>query len=279
MMRWEKEVSLLASMTAASFWAGSPTSTASLGAGVEGAVHDVRPVDEVLQRAGVEPEAALGDGGDQLGAGLEAGIEELFVAVPAPEVGLVLGSQEGAVVVVEPPGQPLVVGVLEVHDGVLVPLEEVVGKGLVGLVGHAEQPETGPGVDPGGVEAHEDGGRAGAVEAVVMIEDVTVHAFSIRRDPIRSSRSRVRQAGPRRPAPLPNGIVPGWEMQASSTRVIPSKQALFPGPAPSAPPVMSRESRSRLRVVVPWLPGRGGPAGGPPRRPATRPKEMGPWSG
>ena len=204
MMRWEKEVSLLASMTAASFWAVRRPRPPP-GAGVEGAVHDVRPVDEVLQHAGVEPEAAAGDGGDQLGAGLEAGIEELFVAVPAPEVGLVLGSQEGAVMMVEPPGQPLVVGVLEVHDGVLVPLEEVVGKGLVGLVGHAEQPETGPGVDPGGVEAHEDGGRAGAVEAVVMIENVADHAFSIRRDPVRSSPGRGRQAGP---AGLPKGIGP-----------------------------------------------------------------------
>ena len=52
---------------------------------------------------------------------LKLGIEELSVAVPAPEVGLVLGSQKGAVMMVEPPGQPLVVGVLEVHDGVLGP--------------------------------------------------------------------------------------------------------------------------------------------------------------
>ena len=48
----------------------------------------------VFQHPGVEPEAALADGGDHLGAGLVAGIVEHSVAVPAPEVGFVLGSQE-----------------------------------------------------------------------------------------------------------------------------------------------------------------------------------------
>ena len=65
-------------------------------------------------------------------------------------------------------------------------------------------------------------------------------------------------------------------MQASSTRVIPAKQALSPGPAPSAPPVMSRESRGQAPTYgYHGCRGAVGLLAGPPRRPATRPKEMG----
>ena len=198
-----------------------------------------------------------------LGAGLVAGIVEHPVAVPAAEVGLVLGSQKGAGVVVEPPGQPLVAGVLEVHDDVLVSAEEVVGKGLAGLVGHAEQAETGARLDPGEVEAHEDGGRAGAVEAVVVIEDVAVHAASARLGP-------VRRAG------LPPAGNAGWLYQSHplQTSTFPALSRGFPGarhPARGRPCRRSGAVECRQDYRTLPRPCRGNPCGCPvvPVHPAT----------
>ena len=86
------------------------------GGGVESAVDDVGPVDEVGEGGGVEAEVGLGDVGDVGGAGGVGGVNEFgelggreWLAgggeLGAVEVSAVSGSEEGGEVVVEPPGE------------------------------------------------------------------------------------------------------------------------------------------------------------------------------
>jgi len=80
-----------------------------LGALVLGAVDDVGPVDELGEAAGVVVELRLRDVGDEAGAGDVVGIVEVAqgfgaVGLAGLEVLLVFGGEEGAEMVVEPPG-------------------------------------------------------------------------------------------------------------------------------------------------------------------------------
>ncbi len=80
-----------------------------LGAGVEGAVDDVGPADELGDGGGVEAELGGRDVGEEAGAGDVVGVVEavaLIAAVgDAGEVVLVIfGGEEGGEMVIEPPG-------------------------------------------------------------------------------------------------------------------------------------------------------------------------------
>ncbi len=86
-------------------------------------VDDVRPLDQLSRRRGMKAEALLGHRRQELGAALEVGIVELGVRLLLLEMRGVAGSEEGALVVVEPPGNARRGGVLEVDDGVLVAIE------------------------------------------------------------------------------------------------------------------------------------------------------------
>ena len=70
---------------------------------------------------------------------------------------------------VEPPGQLRVAGILEIDDGVLIAIEQAVFEDLRGPVGHACIFEVRVGVKRAPDEAAEERGRGGAVETVVVI--------------------------------------------------------------------------------------------------------------
>ena len=72
---------------------------------------------------GSKPKRCSAIGGDEAGAGFEIRIVELAIALVLLEVGRVLGSEESALVMVEPPGNFGRAGVLEVHDGVFVAIK------------------------------------------------------------------------------------------------------------------------------------------------------------
>ena len=117
--------------------------------------------------------------GDEAGAGDVGGVEELAeglgaVGLACVEVLTVFGCEEGALMVIEPPGEPGGGGVLEVDDGVLVAGEVALKEEAVGFVDEALVGEVVDGADALAVEAGEDGGGACAVEAVVVVEDAAV---------------------------------------------------------------------------------------------------------
>ncbi len=89
----------------------------------------------------------------------------------------VLGGQKGALMMVEPPGELWIAGVLEVDDGVLLAVEEAVLEDLGGPVRHAGVVEIGGGVERTAVKAAEKCRGGGAVETVIVVEDAYPHAF------------------------------------------------------------------------------------------------------
>src|SRR5579859_5307725 len=135
------------------------------------AVNDVGPVDDVGQRLGIEAELLLRDGRDELGARLEIGIVELLLALVGTELRGILWREERTQVVVEPPGDLVRAGVLEVDDGVLVAVELALVKQRTGAMDEAAELEGDVFADAVAIEAREDGGRARAVETLIVEED------------------------------------------------------------------------------------------------------------
>ena len=77
-------------------------------------------MDQFSNRAGIEAEALLGDGGYEAGAGFEIGIVKFAAALVLFEVVSILGRKECALVMIEPPGNLGRAGVFEVDNGVFV---------------------------------------------------------------------------------------------------------------------------------------------------------------
>ena len=97
---------------------------------------------QVGYRRGIETEALLGDHGDETGAGFEIGIVELAIALVLLEVGGVGGSQECALVMIEPPGDFGRAGILEVDDGVFVAIELLFIEQCAGAMQQAGEDES-----------------------------------------------------------------------------------------------------------------------------------------
>ena len=87
-------------------------------------------------------------------------------------VGILL-VEKGALVMVEPPREPRIARVLEVHDGVFVAIEETASNSLGGLVGHARVTKLGRRVNRAGDKAAEVSSRGCPVEAVIVVQ----HAY------------------------------------------------------------------------------------------------------
>src|ERR1051325_8136825 len=87
----------------------------------------------------------------------------------------VLGSEERALMVIEPPRQTRIAGVFEIHDGILVAIKQTVLKELGGLMGHAGVVEFGIGMERAADKAAEKCRRRGAVETMIVIENSNVH--------------------------------------------------------------------------------------------------------
>ena len=97
----------------------------------------------------------------------------------------ILGGQERALVMIEPPGQPGIAGIFEVHNGVLIAVEELRLEHLRRLVHHARIGKFRVGVEHAFHEAAEEGRRSRAVEAVIVIEDAEPHELADGRKPNR----------------------------------------------------------------------------------------------
>jgi hypothetical protein len=146
---------------------------------VEGSVDDVGPADKLGDRLGVETKFCGRDVGEEAGAGnvrrvVEAAVDVTAVCHAAAVVFLILGGEESAEVMVEPPGNPWRGGVLEVDDGVLV-------AGEVGFVeegsGAVDEAVVGVGsvfCNALAVKAGEEGRGAGSVKTLVVVEDSDV---------------------------------------------------------------------------------------------------------
>src|SRR5262245_34838369 len=95
----------------------------------------------------------------------------------------VLRGEEGALVVVEPPGDFGTAAVLEVDDGVLIAVKQALIEELGCPVRHARVHELGIGVERALEETAEVRSRGRAIEAMVVIKDSYPHAVIERGKP------------------------------------------------------------------------------------------------
>ena len=107
------------------------------------------------------------------------GVEELAAGwghalLVVEEVLLILRSQKGREVMVEPPGDARRGAVLEIDDGVFVAGEFALVKERAGAMHQAVVLVAGAGGNALAVEARKERGRAGSIEAFVVIEDANL---------------------------------------------------------------------------------------------------------
>jgi hypothetical protein len=89
----------------------------------------------------------------------------------------VLGTQERALMMIEPPGEPRVGRILEIHDGIYIAVKETVPEQLGGPVRKPREFERCLGRELGFVKPAEERGGSGAVETMVVIQNSHPHGF------------------------------------------------------------------------------------------------------
>jgi hypothetical protein len=126
---------------------------------------------QIRYRRGIEAKALLRDHGDETGARLEIRIIEFAIALILLEMGSILGREERALVMIEPPGNFRRTGILEIDDGILIAVE-------INLVKERARPMQEPGESeihiPAyalAVEAGKERGGRGSIEAFVVIKN------------------------------------------------------------------------------------------------------------
>jgi hypothetical protein len=141
------------------------------GIGIKSAVNDVGPVHEIGDRSGIEAEALLRDHGDEAGAGFEIGIIKLAVALILLKVLGIGRREEGALVMVEPPGNFGRAGIFEVDNGVFLAIELILVEQSAGAVDQTREFEIGIAANALAIEAGKQRGGGSSVKTLVVIED------------------------------------------------------------------------------------------------------------
>ncbi len=126
---------------------------------------------EIGDGRGIKAEALLRNHGDKTGAGLEGRIVELAVALVLLEVLGIRGSQECALVMIEPPGNLGGTGVLEIDDRIFVAVELLFIKQRAGTVDQSGEFEIDVAADALTIETREQRGRRSSVKTLVVIEN------------------------------------------------------------------------------------------------------------
>src|SRR3989442_12424435 len=146
-------------------------------------------MNQFRHRARVKAEFFVRHRGQQFGARLVRGVVKLVAGAVLAEMFGVLGSEESALVVVEPPGAPRRARVLEVRNSVFIAVEDAFLPGLRGAMRHSGEVEFRPGMNLLPVEAVEKRRRGGAVKAAIV--EAQPNLAHPKRIPGRSEERRV----------------------------------------------------------------------------------------
>ena len=172
-------------------------------ASIAGTVDDVRPFNQFVQLGHAKAILFPGDVGDEHRARAVARIEVMLRRIGALVEFGVFGRQEGALMMIEPPGEPGLGGEFEVDNRVDAAIEQSRVPGLIGRVHHAGVHEVGAGMKLFTQETAEESGRGRPVEAMVVMENANPHELR-RGKPIRlpNSKGQSQLAGGRRAAAI-----------------------------------------------------------------------------
>ena len=142
-----------------------------LGIGVKRAVDDVRPIDKIGQRRGIEAETLLRDHGDETGARLEIRIVKLAVALTLLKMLGIGRRKKCALMMVEPPRDFRRTGIFEVNDGVLITVKFFFVEQGAGAVHQSGKDEFSIAANALAIETREQGGGGSSVETLIVIEN------------------------------------------------------------------------------------------------------------
>jgi hypothetical protein len=132
--------------------------------------------------------------GDKLGAGSICGVVEFLSTFVGPELSFILAAEECALVMIEPPIQARITGILKVDDRVFVSIELNVPKKMAGAMGQSLIYKFAVFVDCVLIEVAENGRGRQTIEAIVV--KVYLHLPHTVLDPTLSSKKAViRQPG------------------------------------------------------------------------------------
>ena len=140
-------------------------------------------MDQFRYRSGIEAVTGCGNVSQKAGAGGVLGVKELAraadrVLLAGQEMLVILGREEGRLVVIEPPRDVWRGRVLEIDDGILVAGELALVKKRTGAMDQAVILISGACGDALAVEAREQRGRASSVETFVVIENANPQELS-----------------------------------------------------------------------------------------------------
>src|SRR3984957_1632943 len=136
--------------------------------GVLRAIDDVTPMNQIVERGGVEAEFFFRNVGDQFGAGLVIRLVKHIRSGVLTKVFRVRRRQEGALMMVEPPSYFRRVRIFEVHNHIFVAVKKAVCPRLYRAMGHAGQFELRLRIEALAVKTVKKRGRSGAIKTAIM---------------------------------------------------------------------------------------------------------------
>ncbi len=141
------------------------------GVGIERAVNDIRPVNQIGQRRRIEAETLLPDHGNETGTGLESRIVELPIALVALKMRGVGRREKRALMMIEPPCDLRRTRIFEIDDGIFVTGKMRLVEQRPGAMQQAGKLEVHVAADALAVEAGEERRRGRSVETLVVVEN------------------------------------------------------------------------------------------------------------
>jgi hypothetical protein len=128
-------------------------------------------VHKFRDRRWIQTKTLLRDHRDEAGAGFEIGIIKLAVALILLKVLGIGRREEGALVMVEPPGNFGRAGIFEVDNGVFLAIELILVEQSAGAVDQTREFEIGIAANALAIEAGKQRGGGSSVKTLVVIED------------------------------------------------------------------------------------------------------------
>ncbi len=142
---------------------------------VKGSVDRMRPFNKLGEKRVLEAELLLRDSGKEPGVRGAGSVEELLARCIRTKMRFVGLGKKSGLMMIEPPGQPLIGAIFEVKNGVLIAIKLIAVKSVVRPVHRGRVADLGVGSDDRAVKLGKDGGGRNAVKAVSVINYPKLH--------------------------------------------------------------------------------------------------------
>src|SRR5688572_28489395 len=135
----------------------------------------MRPLDQLVERRVLKTELVLCDACNKLGTRFTGGIEKLSARLVRQKVLFILGREKCRLMVVKPPGKPLVGTVFEIDDGIFIAVKQLAVKCVARAMHRRRVGNVSLGAKVGAVKFCKDRGGRNAVETIAVIKYPKFH--------------------------------------------------------------------------------------------------------